>query len=87
MLITVSQDVHCRGVEYRTTNRHDRCVPRSEEEMETGGNSASWSLHSRIYHKGQDNWPHTAKSTPLLFPSLADKQRNSAPCWAKWWLV
>jgi hypothetical protein len=51
------------------------------------GNSASWSLHSRIYHKGQDNWPHTAKSTPLLFPSLADKQRNSAPCRAKWWLA
>lgn len=37
MLITVSQDVHCRGVEYKTTNRHDRCVPHSEEEMETGG--------------------------------------------------
>lgn len=37
MLITVSQDAHCWGVECETTNRQDRCVPRSQEEMETGG--------------------------------------------------
>lgn len=86
MLITVSQDVHCWGVKCKTTNPPQQATcPWRRCKWE--GDSISWFHQGLIYHKGQDNWPHTAKPTPLAPPSLADKHRNSAPCRAKWWLV